>query len=330
MSSKLMDKPSGARSHKVWDAGKHDGMRTMVSSHMCQSIAEFMSLVDWTSDANGKDPSPWTEHAGRTIWTNVIDKEPKGYAESVGWYGVPGNQDGFYAECARGWPDGCEEMRKVEQEVESGLGRIRNAKRKAAKRASGDELDIHAVRAGSLDRAWRRMELTECNRRKRGKHVRIMVDYGVNCATPAARIMETWTAAWVVAKRLSEAGASVEVWAVQASKNSWHPDGISSKTWTGYDESSVCIKQRSMPLAMSSFAMFALGGMFRIYGFAANMTAPGPCHFGLGQSGDWMRHRDRYGSQLKRSSAKDVFIRTCKSKDDAVRVAKDAIAEALA
>ena len=55
--------------------------------------------------------------------------------------------------------------------------RIKKARRKVSKESQGDELDIHAVYAGNLDRAWRRTrKVASPLGNSKSKRVRIVLD----------------------------------------------------------------------------------------------------------------------------------------------------------
>ena len=60
-----------------------------------------------------------------------------------------------------GWKAGINSVARIERQIAEKLKLKANApeiKRRVRKSRQGDELDIHAVRAGNLDRAWRAME----------------------------------------------------------------------------------------------------------------------------------------------------------------------------
>lgn len=80
----------------------------------------------------------------------INKKTKKRYLNSLEWYGVPFKNINDLIK--RGWVEGLSRAQKIMNEIE--LPVATSIRRKRSREDFGDELDIQAVYAGDLDRAW--------------------------------------------------------------------------------------------------------------------------------------------------------------------------------
>lgn len=193
------------------------------------------------------------------------------------WLGVK-NWDEFLKVEREGWFAGV--ARAYEMLGALDLPNIQpvSIKRKAKRSDQGDELDIHRVYAGDLERAW-----SVCERAARshvGGIINIAVNAGLNYNQHADELFWRSAAAVVLADKLTEAGYNVGIDMVS---------GCNSPTYEIKRSAiSVSLKQPSDPLDISTMTTaLALSGFARLYLIGMIHCLPGTIISGHGQSRDY-------------------------------------------
>lgn len=143
---------------------------------------------------------------------------------------------------------------------------IKISKRKLKKTNFGDELDIHQVYQGNLERAWRTTERVTQDQ----KHnlVTLLVDIGGNWGESADKSL--WRAAVVslAVDELQKAGKTVQVVVGDCG------DGSYRKCPYRYLNLSINVKRYNEYLSLPRLASMCNLGFFRVFGFACIAVHP--------------------------------------------------------
>ena len=144
------------------------------------------------------------------------------------------------------------------QDVKDSEQSIQIVKRKRTRGSQGDELDIHRVYQGQLDKAWSKSIRVEVA--QKFHLVTLLIDYGGNSSESATNSL--WRTAVVVrlAEELERAGKSVQIIASFACTGS----SISHNKMLS---SSLMIKKYNEKLSMERLAAMSHIGSFRVFGF---------------------------------------------------------------
>lgn len=216
-------------------------------------------------------------------------------SDSKNWYGVEDGLDGVYRRIHDGWPEGLARLREVKVKTTRGLPTFRKARRRPRRSDHGDELDIHAVRSGKLDKAWRRTMKLDGRGTGVSRRVRVVMDIGANCTTDSATMFWSPAAALVLCERLVMLGYAVEIVAALFSR---HLCGYGDEGH-GNTLMDVTVKSFDRPANMESLAILALSGLFRGPGFATLCKANKKVRPSLGH----MVPIDRFAEHLDKGDA---------------------------
>ena len=193
-------------------------------------------------------------------------------------------------------------------------------KRRSSRGPQGDELDIHSVRAGNLDRAWRRTRKIE----KKGKAKRITILYNTPIygnQTPDQAFYGPAAAA-ILCEKLSEANVAIEIIAMDWTDGIWTLSSHSAAR----DLTVVRVKNTNAPLSMAALAATATAGYTRSALFNAQIASDLPCMSGMG------RLDDNYSEKLvretfQRPEGQAIIVPQIHSEDEAIRFIEKTIKE---
>ena len=213
--------------------------------------------------------------ANLEVWKDLEDEyrtqTPRRRKE---WLGV-GSMPELHEIMATGWTAGRKKMDKISAEISAALPRVRKARRRVTRAPQGDELDIHAVRAGSLDKAWRRMRRQDGPGQKKAQVVRVVLDLTCSSAEGSSTLFWAPAVGLLMAERLMKAGYAVEILAAWATSNVLA--SLKDRDEGGAADHvtySVTLKSAHGPLIRDNLALVALAGFFRTAGFKAMLSNP--------------------------------------------------------
>ena len=196
------------------------------------------------------------------------------------WFGMKGNAATIVAAQSKGWPEGQARIAAMRSGLVARLPRAEGVQRRIRRGDTGDNLDIHAVYRGAMDKAWTasRRTLTRAS-----NIVRIVVDVGGNCSSSASAMQWRGVAGVALSDILTAAGYAAEIVAA-----------FSTVDMAEGKPGSVVVCQctvkpyRARPDAGLLSATAALPGFFRTMGFAAIIHAADELHsdvtYGLGRT----------------------------------------------
>jgi hypothetical protein len=195
------------------------------------------------------------------------------------WYGLGMSSPKEVMDAVKiGWPQGKNKAFKALSQID--IPRLPRVQRQKRRGDFGDFIDMQRVYSGNLDTAWERTE-RPVNLSKAQPHVTIGVNIGVNADTDSDRAFWIGATACNAVDALQKSGRNVKVIATWATENWQYEDGDLPNT----AHFSVIIKGFDDPLTMDRlFAMTALTGFFRVYGFKAIEALPDKVSGGLGRS----------------------------------------------
>jgi len=152
---------------------------------------------------------------------------------------------------------------------------IKKVKRKRRLGDQGNEIDIHKVYQGQIDKAWSSMERIEVSNKIH--LVTLMIDYSGNSGIDATDSL--WRAAVVVKiyEELELAGKSVQIVVGSATYSS---SSSHSKIFT----ESIFIKKYNQSLSLERLAAVSHVGCFRILGFLGILSQNDEARDSLGRS----------------------------------------------
>lgn len=129
------------------------------------------------------------------------------------WYGMAGGAKAVLASLIDGNADAESKVRQFHEAVKQSLPRAVGVNRHIVRGSMGDELDIHAVNRGIVDRAWssRQRKL-----RKGSSILRLCIDICANSGTDAADLAWRGLAGLALSEIMTKAGYSVEIVAALA------------------------------------------------------------------------------------------------------------------
>jgi len=155
---------------------------------------------------------------------------------------------------------------------------IQVVKRKRIRCDQGDELDIHKVYQGQMDKAWSKTERIEVA--QKFHLVTLMINYGGNCDIKAEDSL--WRAAVAVrlATELEAAGKSVQILVGTVSN-------ATSNSHNKLFTESVVIKRFNQKLSMERLAALSHIGAFRVFGFLGIVSQPSEAVGSLGYSSNF-------------------------------------------
>lgn len=176
------------------------------------------------------------------------------------WYGINGGAPAVLKALVNGYPEGEAKVEAFHNEIVASLPRALGHHRAKRRGEFGDELDIHSVYRGALDKAW----TSSVRRIRKGTGVlRLVIDIGGNAHTRADELQWRGVAGMSLAEVMSKAGYSVEIVAAQAVGTPDRDNKINAIM-------SCVIKPRSSQVDKGLLAAtVCLPGFFRVLGFAS-------------------------------------------------------------
>jgi hypothetical protein len=177
----------------------------------------------------------------------------------VRWYGVE-SLTRVKEILVAGYPEGAALVDSLYDAIAPSLPRAVDFRRRVTRTDQGDELDIHAVNRGTLDKAW-----TVAKRKARMGTglIRIAVDICGNADVGAEQLKWRGVAALALSRAMTKAGYSVEIVAGQAGSGAFRSNDNRGVI-------TVTVKQRYAPLDTATLAAsICLPGFFRYLGFAS-------------------------------------------------------------
>jgi hypothetical protein len=178
------------------------------------------------------------------------------------WLGIEGGAPAALAALVDGYPRGEQMVREFHDNIAASLPRAVGVQRRRLRGAMGDELDIHAVNRGNVDRAWS----TSSRAIRRGSSIlRLVVDICANGDTSASSMQWRGVAGLALSEVMSKAGYSVEIVAAFA-VNGY----LATSRRTGDMTCTVVVKPRGVQADLGMLAAtVALPAFFRTLGFCA-------------------------------------------------------------
>jgi len=201
---------------------------------------------------------------------------------------------------------------KVGGAVTSYSQKLEVAKRKKIKGSHGDEIDIHNVYQGNLDKAWTRTKRIEASSKL---HLAtLFIEIGDNWSVDYKESLWRAAVAARLVRELENSGKSVKVIVGACTSNTYI--NCSKETTL-----SITVKEYGSKLSMERLAAMTHLGFFRVFGFAAfSAQDKYEVSSGLGSSKQLERHNIplQFKSQVESGSTKMVFIRRSNSISDAI------------
>lgn len=205
--------------------------------------------------------------AGFQSYTDSHDRD-----NPTKWWG-PGITS--YAGCVeaarKGWPEGTQAMRENLGALP--IPELPSMRRKRKWSDAGDEVDIHRVNSGRVDRAWRRMSRVQALSTT-ATHVTVAVDVTTNWKMSVEAAMWRGLAAAAIAEACVMSGRQVRVITTQAMK----------ENCPAYDSQHIAVEVKGYHQEMSTDVMMtftALPGFVRGFCFRAMSTVgkDGDCNY---------------------------------------------------
>ena len=176
--------------------------------------------------------------------------------DSASWLGVSGGHEGWRSYARAGAQEEQRRIKDLARNITMGTPKGIRTRRRAIRGRQGDELDIHSVRSGNLDRAWRRTHKVE----KEGKAKRITIIYStdIHSGQKSNEAFFGPAAAAVLCQKLNEGKVATEIIATRSATYIWqdNPNVISSAVI-------VRVKNTHAPLSLASLAITATAGFSR-------------------------------------------------------------------
>lgn len=232
--------------------------------------------------------------------------------KSRSWRGDISSLEEFKGLLHEGWRDGAARMTETVGEVS--VPRVQSIRRRKVFAADGDEVDMHRVYAGDLERAWESTErrLVAGNSR----NARIWVEGCFNAYVEADQFFWRGAVACAMVDALEEAGYRVEVMGYDQSSSSYR----SGPQGQGDEMDFICrypIKGFMEPLDMPRMAaVTAHAGFLRGVLFAVMLAAPYKVTGGLGHS---IHSRPDFAGE------DDIVISGMTSRDEAIVFLREAM-----
>lgn len=169
------------------------------------------------------------------------------------WYGAATGEEAA-DRAIQGWPEGAERVRQLLADVE--VPEPVNIRRKLRRGDQGDELDIHAVYRGALDRAWTRRQRTHHRSRMT---VRLALQLGGSKMMSQEEMFWRGAAVAKLTEALEDAGYGVELMCAESTQQGWRGDELHQL---------FCLKDAGTPLNLEQVAgVVCNAGFFRTWCF---------------------------------------------------------------
>lgn len=214
------------------------------------SLHEFMQLK-----ASDKNRDQYMEDFG-----------PYGYCTTKGedWWGILGGLDAVKRACSEGWREGAAKLSEL-----SGVDLTVNGtakRRRIARRDFGNELDIHAVYRGDLDRAWTMPIKQE---RPALAQVTLLANLGAKSNLDARELFWRGLALLKACDILSRRGHDVQIVGFNQRIRVFRNNKNECASY------SIVVKPFGRPLDLPALAStFCLAGFQRYYGWMWSLSLP--------------------------------------------------------
>lgn len=143
----------------------------------------------------------------------------KGPRSNESWAGGLGTLKKWRKASRDGWPEGVKRMRKALSAIKP--ARAKSIKRRRRWADQGEEVDIHRVFSGNLDKAWRGFE----RRQAFGSPIiRVWIEASAHCGRSAESLFWRGAAGTAMVEALEEAGYRCEVWVFEWCKSLFRKD----------------------------------------------------------------------------------------------------------
>lgn len=180
-----------------------------------------------------------------------------------GWFGIAGGAAAVMRAVEHGWTAGADRLAVLSDAIAPPIGGTR---RRLVRAEQGDELDVHAIYRGNLERGWSARRRERANR----PSVTLASLVGESCSASADRIFWRGAAVARLADRLTEAGWQVAIVAVATCQGFVTAGDASS--WFGH---TIPVKAANAPLDLSQLAAtICLPGFMRHCMFSALGSHP--------------------------------------------------------
>lgn len=201
----------------------------------------------------------WKVNSGLRSGHGVLKTEEDVVKKNLFWFGAKSGDESA-ARAFKGWPEGAEKVRRMMEDVSAPAPL--NLRRKVARGDQGDELDIHQVYCGDLDRAWTRRRRQSSRSRM---SVRLVALIGGSQHMEHERMFWRGAAVAKLAEVLEEAGYRVEIVGAQQSRL----DCLSIFDDPACEEyQSFIVKDAAAPMDLEAIAgVLCNAGFFRTWGF---------------------------------------------------------------
>ena len=254
--------------------------------HYFQSFAEYKKAADDTSGRNKRNRQDFE-----------LEQSPK-------WFGIVGGHSGWDDYVRDGATSEQERIKELASKFQMKTPKGIRTKRRSSRGPQGDELDIHSVRSGNLDRAWRRTQKIE----KKGKVKRITIIYQSHLYAGQNQDAAFYSpaAAAVLCQKLNEANVAIEIIATSWSQTVWKSNE------SGASSSLIIhrVKNMNAPLNIAALATTATAGYTRSLKFRlwCNSNLPAYGYMGtLDRSFDiWSS--DLYEKILRRPDSEIISV----------------------
>lgn len=183
--------------------------------------------------------------------------------------------------CNQGWKYGERQVDKLLHNVTPLIPRVKRLRRKLRRSDQGDEVDIHAVWSGNLDRAWSVAKRTEAIEGIR--KAEIWLQPGANASVSAKDMVYGALAAVVLAESFIKQNISVKVgladYAIRASFGS-------GDSWSNSKDMLLTqtLKDFDAPLNRRELVLMSHPGFYRTYFFRCYCATEDTLSWGLGQA----------------------------------------------
>ena len=192
------------------------------------------------------------------------------------WLGIEGGHEGWRRYVREGAQTEQKRIRELAAKFKFNTPKGIRTKRRSTRGPQGDELDIHSVRSGNLDRAWRRT--TKIEKKGKAKRITILYNTPIYAKHKFEQAFYGPAAAAILCDKLSEAKVAIEIIAMDWTDGIWgaNPHGIKK------DLNVVRIKNTSAPLSMAALAATATAGYTRSALFNVQVASALRCNSGMG------------------------------------------------
>lgn len=214
--------------------------------------------------------------------------------------------------CKTGWQDGSDKALKLIDTIS--LPIVESVKRKRVRSDRGDELDIHQVYRGELNKAWKR---TKRLSKKAPKRFTLVARIGANCNTDSDELFWRGVSTLALATVLTKAGHSVEIIGYIQNNGCYGNKANSSRL------DIVTVKNFQNPLDVDALAnVLCLSGFFRHFMFRAWLTSERTV---VGSYGQAKYEKLDFRSGNTKATQIDIQSHKLRNKETVERFIKDTI-----